>query len=88
MELDSIIKYRLHVEIMGRQWKLAPLSDRAKRNMAYAKFTLTDKPGDLFSTPTDNKSENYKKYLKISCMNKIYYHHLKIINSVIPIKSI
>ena len=54
VELDSIINYRLHVEMMGRQWKLAPLSERAKRNMAYAKSTLADKPGDIFSTSTDN----------------------------------
>lgn len=40
------------------QGVLVALADRAKRNMAYAKSTLTDKPGDLFSTPTDNNSEN------------------------------
>ena len=40
------------------QGVLVALADRAKRNMAYAKSTLADKPGDLFSTPTDNKSEN------------------------------
>lgn len=40
------------------QGVLVALADRAKRNMAYAKSTLADKPGDLFSTPTDNNSEN------------------------------
>jgi len=48
-KIDTLRASRM-LKLWVEQGMLVPLSERAKRNMAYAKSTLVDKPGDLFST--------------------------------------